>query len=113
MEITGTNLTIMVKNMDQAIGFYESIGFKLQNRWDNHYAMVTTTGITVGLHPSESEVNSSGTVSLGMMIKDIEEVKELLNAKNIVYKQDDGKSGVYLHFTDPDGTILYFVLPKW
>jgi hypothetical protein len=26
---------------------------------------------------------------------------------------DDGKSGIYCHFKDPDGTALYFVQPKW
>ena len=113
MEITGTNLTIMVKNMDQAIQFYQTIGFNLDNRWDNHYAMLSTIGITIGIHPADSDTNTSGTVSLGMMVKDINEAKDLLEKNNINYKMDDGKSGVYIHFQDHDGTILYFVLPKW
>ncbi len=113
MEITGTNLTIMATDMDRAIKFYESIGFKLENRWGNHYAMLTTTGITIGIHPAENDANTSGTVSLGMMVKDIAEAKTLLEKNNISYKMDDGKSGTYLHFSDEDGTILYYVLPKW
>ncbi len=48
------------------------------------------------------------------MIDKIEDAKILLDRNNIAHKQeDDGKSGMYLHFKDHDGTILYFVQPKW
>ena len=50
INIQGTNVTIMVKDMDTAISFYESIGLTLKQRWDNHYAMVVTEGITIGIH---------------------------------------------------------------
>ncbi len=113
-QITGTNVTIMVKDMDAAIKFYEQIGLTLKQRWDNHYAMIETTGITIGIHPSHSAENSSGTVSIGFMTDDIDATKAMLAANNIHYKdEDDGKSGLYLHFKDPDNTVLYFVKPKW
>lgn len=99
--------------MDKAIRFYETIGLTLKQRWDNHYAMLVTEGITIGIHPAETAANSSGTVSIGFMIEKIEEAKELLAQHNIPYKEDDGKSGHYLHFKDPDNTVLYFVVPKW
>jgi hypothetical protein len=38
---------------------------------------------------------------------------EMLKKNHITFKLDDGKSGKYLHFDDPDGTDLYFVEPKW
>ncbi|MEO6218939.1 MAG: VOC family protein [Ginsengibacter sp.] len=41
----------MVKDMDAAIRFYESIRLTLQNRWEKHYAMVVAPGITIGIHP--------------------------------------------------------------
>ena len=113
ISIKETNVTIMVTDMDKAVGFYESIGLTLKQRWDNHYAMVTAPGITIGLHPSE-KVTSSGTVSVGFMIDTIDEAKTLLDAGNIAYTpEDDGKSGLYIHFKDPFGTVLYFVKPKW
>ena len=114
MKITGSNVTIMVKDMDKAISFYENIGLTLKSRWGNHYAMVVAEGITIGIHPSDEKGNNSGTVSVGFMTGDINEAKTLLDKNKISYEfQDDGKSGDYLHFKDPDGTILYFVNPKW
>lgn len=118
-KITGSNVTIMVRDMDRSIHFYESIGLHLKQRWDDHYAMLTAEGITLGIHPASDSMHKdaglqSGTVSIGFMIKDMKEAKELLDRNNILYnEQDDGKSGIYLHFTDPDGTVLYFVQPKW
>lgn len=112
--INESNITIMVKDMDKAVSFYESIGLTLKQRWNNHYAMVTSHGITIGLHPSESNDTSSGSLSIGFMIDKIDEAKSLLDENKIAWThEDDGKSGIYLHFKDPFGTKLYFVQPKW
>lgn len=114
MKIKDTNVTIMVANMDTAIKFYESIGFTLKQRWDNHYAMICALGITIGLHPMNKSEPNSGTVSIGFMVDKITDAKELLDKNNIECREeDDGKSGLYVHFKDLDGTILYFVQPKW
>ena len=114
INITSTNVTIMVKSMDASIAFYELIGLKLKNRWGDHYAMVETNGITIGIHPGGNENSGSGTISIGFMIPDISEGKSLLENNSIAMTStDDGKSGSYLHFKDPDGTALYFVQPKW
>ncbi len=113
MDINESNVTIMVQNMDNAINFYKSIGLTLKNRWENHYAMMTATGITLGLHPADGSSQGSGSVSIGFMIKSFDEAKSLLEDKGIVYTSDDGKSGRYLHFKDPDDTLLYFVQPSW
>jgi catechol 2,3-dioxygenase-like lactoylglutathione lyase family enzyme len=51
IKINETNVTIMVRNLDESIKFYESIGLKLKQRWGNHYAMFVVKGITLGLHP--------------------------------------------------------------
>ena len=111
--ITESNVTIMVKDMDASISFYEQVGLTLKQRWDSHYAMMTAKGITIGLHPAEDTNNSSGTVSVGFMVDSINVVKALLDANDIPFDEDDGKSGHYLHFKDPDNTILYFLEPKW
>jgi catechol 2,3-dioxygenase-like lactoylglutathione lyase family enzyme len=114
IKINETNVTIMVKDMDQSIDFYKSIGFDLQNRWENHYAMLGSTGITIGLHPGrEGAVPEDSNISIGLMIDNAEEAKELLGANKIPYKLEDGKSGIYLHFRDPDGTLIYFTVPLW
>ena len=112
--INESNITIMVQNMDDAVNFYKSIGLTLKQRWDDHYAMVTAPGITIGLHPTEKNATSSGTLSVGFMIDNINDAKSLLDKNKIAYTpEEDGKSGIYLHFKDPFGTILYFVKPKW
>ena len=111
--ITGSNVTIMVKDIDASIKFYEQIGLKLKQRWDSHYAMIDGKGITIGIHPSENAENTSGTVSIGFMIDDMHIVKALMHANEIPFTEEDGKSGHYLHFKDPDNTSLYFVAPRW
>jgi len=75
--------------------------------------MVETTGVTLGLHPANEKPEGSGSLSIGFMIGSIKEAIELLGKNQIAYKLDDGKSGKYLHFEDPDGTALYFVEPAW
>jgi predicted enzyme related to lactoylglutathione lyase len=113
IQINSTNVTIMVKDMDKSIQFYESIGLTLKQRWGVNYAMVETTGLTIGIHPGGNEETSSGTVSIGLMIDDINDAKALLEKNSVPAKFEDGKSGTYLHFKDTDGSILYFVQPKW
>lgn len=113
IKITESNVTIMVNDMDVAINFYQSIGFTIKQRWENHYAMLSAEGITIGLHPADGDEVSSTAISIGLMINDIEEAKKLLTKNGIVFKQEGGSSGIYLHFNDPDGTLLYYVLPQW
>jgi catechol 2,3-dioxygenase-like lactoylglutathione lyase family enzyme len=114
MKLNDSNITIMVKNMDKAISFYESIGLTLKNRWGDHYAMLSGGGVTLGIHPGGDGKTGSGNVSIGFMIDKVSEGKALLDKHKISYKhEEDGKSGIYLHFKDPDGTVVYFVEPKW
>ncbi len=114
MKIKGSNVTIKVKAMDRSIAFYESLGLTLKQRWDNHYAIVEGPGITLGIHPGGGDQASSGTVSIGFMVEDHEEAKKMLERLNIPFRpEDDGKSGLYCHLKDPDGTVLYLVKPLW
>lgn len=113
IKITETNVTIMVTNMNSSIEFYQSLGFEIKNRWGDHYAMLTTTGLTLGIHPSDGKTKGSGNVSIGLMVDDINEAKGLLEKNKISFQHHDDKSGIYLNFTDPDGTIIYYTQPKW
>ncbi|MFL5762808.1 MAG: VOC family protein [Bacteroidia bacterium] len=114
MKLNDSNVTIMVANMDRSISFYESIGLTTKQRWGDHYAMLTGPGITLGIHPGGDKNSGSGTVSLGFMIDDFDAGKAHLDKLGIKYEaQADGKSGLYIHFKDPDGTILYYVKPQW
>lgn len=112
MIINDANVTIMITDMDTSVTFYQMLGLTLKQRWENHYAMLTAPGVVIGLHPSEA-IPASSQVSIGLMVDDITDAKKLLDANGVQYRFDDGKSGAYLHFTDPDGTVLYYTQPKW
>lgn len=115
IKINETNVTIMVKDFEASLKFYESIGFTLKKRWESHYAMVTAPGITVGIHPTEpgQEFNPGDSISIGLMIDNADDARALLKKNNIAFTDEDGGSGLYLHFKDPDGVTLYYTVPKW
>ena len=115
MRITGSNVTIMVADMDRSINFYKVLGLHLKQRWENYYAMMEAPGITIGIHPADGGVTGSGAASIGFFIDKCENGKAVLDANNNAYNEegDDGSSGLYLHFKDPDGNIVYFVEPRW
>jgi predicted enzyme related to lactoylglutathione lyase len=114
LKITDSNVTIMVKDMEKAINFYLAIGLTLKQRWGDNYAMISAAGITLGLHPGGEKVETSSHVSVGFFIENIEDAKSVLEKNKIEYKVEaDGKSGIYAHFKDLDGTVLYFVQPQW
>ena len=46
------NITVMVADMDNAVRFYtETLGLKLEHRYENHYAEIEAPGLRIGLHP--------------------------------------------------------------
>jgi catechol 2,3-dioxygenase-like lactoylglutathione lyase family enzyme len=115
MLIKESNLTINVKDMDQSIAFYQALGFTIKQRWENHYSQLTAPGLVIGLHPSSPENLSthSGNVSIGFTTDNIEETKVSLEKLAIKLTERNESGGQFLHFTDPDGTALYFIKPKW
>jgi predicted lactoylglutathione lyase len=115
MTIKESNITINVKDLDKSVSFYESIGFTIKNRWDNHYAQLMAPNVVIGLHPTSDEnlAGTSGNVSIGFTTDDFESVKSLLHKLSIKNTERREEGGLFLHFTDPDGTSLYFIEPKW
>jgi len=115
MAIKESNITINIKDMDRSLQFYESIGLVIKNRWGNYYAQLTAPGIVIGLHPTADTnlVNNSGNVSIGFTVDDFDESRSLLQRLAIVTTERQEEGGEFLHFTDPDGTALYFIKPKW
>lgn len=114
MGIKDSHVTIMVKDMDVSITFYEKIGFGLRQRWQNDYAMLEAPGIFIGLHPVEKSpaTKGSGNVSLGFTSDNFEHAIILLNNAGIKSEIRAEETGDFLHFKDPDGTELYFFDPK-
>lgn len=114
MEILNSNVTINVKNLDNSISFYQSIGFMLKQRWSSHYAQLTAPGIELGLHPSDTiSSNKQSGISIGFTTKDFEATKNELANLNIPFTERSEEGGKFLHFNDPNGVSLYFIEPKW
>ncbi len=115
MSIKNSHVTIMVKDMDVSISFYQTIGFTLGQRWQNDYAMLAAPGIVIGLHPIEKSpaAKGSGNVSLGFTSDNFEETIVLLNNAGIQSEIRAEEAGDFVHFKDPDGTELYFINPKY
>jgi len=115
MTIKESNITINVKDLDRSISFYKSIGLTEKNRWGNHYVQLTATNLVIGLHPTSDThlTGNSGNVSIGFTTDNFEEAKYDLQKLSIktVERQEEG--GQFLHFNDPDGIALYFIIPKW
>ena len=114
MIITGSNVTIMVKDMDTSVAFYQSLGLSLKQRWQNYYAQLESPGVVIGLHPAEAiPPSGSGSLSIGFTVENIDEAKSLLQRLSINASERNEEGGQFLHFTDPDKTALYFIKPKW
>ena len=115
MPIKESNITINVKDLEKSISFYECIGLTIKNRQGNHYVHLIAPGIVIGLHPTiDTNLKSnSGNVSIGFTVDNFEESRTLLQKLFIetIDRQEEG--GQFLHFSDPDGTALYFIKPKW
>ena len=115
MAIKESNVTINVKDLEKSVAFYQSLGLEVKNRWGNYYAQLTAPGIVIGLNPT-SDVNfsgNSGNVSIGFTADNFEDAKSLLEKLFVKITERQEEGGQFLHFSDPDGTSLYFIKPKW
>jgi catechol 2,3-dioxygenase-like lactoylglutathione lyase family enzyme len=115
MTIKAANITIMIKDMERSISFYQSLGLTVTNRWENHYAQLAAPGVVIGLHPTSENnlTGSSGNTSIGFTTDNFEDAKILLDRLAVPVTTRDEEGGQFLHFNDPDGTALYFIKPKW
>ena len=108
INIQGCNVTIMVSNMDNAINFYrDTLGFKLKNRYGDHWADMEGPGIAIGLHPANKDVKIGDNLSMGFKVKDLNEAVEALKQKGVQFKLLDDVQVKLASFTDPDGNSLY------
>ena len=107
------NITVMVKNMDSAVRFYtETLGFKLLNRFGDHWADVEGPGISIGLHPANENMKLGDNMQIGLNVIDIDSSVKELTEKGIRFEIIDDEMVRLALFTDPDGNALYLVQPK-
>ncbi len=101
--------------MDRSISFYQSLGMMIKSRWGDHYAQLGAPGLVIGLHPTRDTnlPGNSGNAFIGFIAEDLDETRSLLQELSIPITERKEEGGEFLHFTDPDGTALYFMKPKW
>ncbi len=111
--ILSSNVTIMVSDMDNAITFYTDVlGFKLKNRYGNHWADIEAPGLALGIHPAHPDVRYGDSMSLGLKVANIKESIEELKAKGVEFMERDDTQVQLASFTDPSGNALYLVEEK-
>ena len=116
--ITGGNVTVYVSDMDRAVAFYvETLGLKLQQRFDEHWAEIRVgSDLVIGLHPKSENApapGSRGAISIGLTVDEpLEEMVQRLASQGVRFKGPivrDEKAGIALaFFGDQDGNDLYF-----
>jgi catechol 2,3-dioxygenase-like lactoylglutathione lyase family enzyme len=115
------NVTVQVSNMDRAVHFYtEVLGLRLAYRFGDHWAAVELgKGLTIGLHPGSPERASGGrpSMSIGLELSgvSIQDAVRELEGKGVKFEGtvNEGKSGSFIGFTDPDGNSLYLAQLNW
>lgn len=102
------NITVMVSDMDNAVRFYtETLGLKLGQRYENHYAEIEAPGLRIGLHPASDKLVKGNNISIGLGTTDFEAALAELNAKGIETKVQQDDWGRIANFTDPDDNPFY------
>jgi catechol 2,3-dioxygenase-like lactoylglutathione lyase family enzyme len=114
------NVTVYVSNMDNAVRFYsEVLGLRLAYRFGDHWASVELgKGLTIGLHPASAEMPAGrpGSMAIGLELSgSIHEAVAALEAKGVKFDGpvNEGKSGSFAGFHDPDGNQLYLAQLNW
>jgi catechol 2,3-dioxygenase-like lactoylglutathione lyase family enzyme len=121
----GGIVTIFVTDMDRSVRFYtEQLGLKLLQRYENHFATVDAGhGLTLGLHPTTASPAAAGGpesqkhgVSIGLYLTGaLKDAVTALSARGVTFAGpaiNEGKAGLFAHFSDPDGNPLYIAEMK-
>ena len=75
-------------------------------------------GLTIGLHPASAEMPAGrkGSMAIGLELSgSIHEAVKALEAKGVKFQGvvNEGKSGSFVGFEDPDGNQLYLAQLNW
>lgn len=114
MKLKEANVTVMVDDLDRALSFYTGIlGFAPGPRDGDYFAEVRAPGLTVVLHPRRPGVAARAShVSLGLRVERIAEAAAHLRRLGVPFREEENVANRFLHFHDPDGTVLYVLQPQ-
>jgi hypothetical protein len=105
--------------LDRAAAGAEVLGLKLTYRFGDHWAsMEIGKGLTIGLHPAsaESPAGRKGSMTISLELSgSIHDAMRTLEAKGVKFEGpvNEGKSGSFVSFEDPDGNLLYLAQLNW
>jgi catechol 2,3-dioxygenase-like lactoylglutathione lyase family enzyme len=112
--IKEANVTVMVSDLNRAIKFYtETLGLKLVNQYEMHWAEIHAPGLTIGLHPAGAhgpKPGNSESLAIGFSVDNLDNDMSAFKNKGIVFSPniiEDGPVRIAF-FTDPDKNPLYF-----
>jgi catechol 2,3-dioxygenase-like lactoylglutathione lyase family enzyme len=112
--IKEANVTVMVSDLKRAIKFYtETLGLKLVNQYQTHWAEIHAPGLTIGLHPTGAhgpKPGNSESLAIGFSVDNLDNDITAFKNKGIVFSPniiEDGPVRITF-FTDPDKNPLYF-----
>ena len=109
------NVSVMVSDFKKEVQFYvETLGLKLQQEIDGHFALVEAPGLTIGLlHlPGEQGAQraTTGSMSIGLEVEELESAIETLKSRGVQFHDYvEGKAAQVANFSDPEGNPLYLV----
>lgn len=101
------NITILVADMNASVRFYtEILGFTVQSRYGNEFALVQGPGITLGLHPVGK--GRAGAISIGLGVDSLKDAMPALESRGLSLGSIvDDPPMRFSFFRDPDGVELY------
>jgi len=101
------NLTIPVKDLKEAVAFYENVlGLKKSKEWSN-YATFDVGGMILGLDPLPK-----AELQIYMRVDDVDKIHDILKGKGVKFvtgPEDKYWGGRTAMFTDPDGNKFILV----
>src|SRR5215469_4170919 len=113
MMIKESNVTVIVSDLNKAVEFYtNTLGLKLVNRIQDHWAEIVAPGLTIGLHPSGPhgpKPGNSESLAIGFTVDNLNSDMTAFKNKVIVFSPniiEDGPVRIAF-FKDPDKNPLY------
>ena len=108
LKLLECNVTLMVTDMDKAIEFYTGIlGFKLKNRYGDHWAGIEGPNLSIGLHPMGDKIRAGDNFQIALRVENLDKAISELSIKGIHFKIQDDTQLKLAFFNDPDGNVLY------
>ena len=101
-------INVMITDMNASLEFYTvTLGFKLVNRYGDHYAEVQAPGLLIGLHPTSDKIKIGNNISIGIGVGNFDSTVASLEAKGLIFTIEKDGYIRLAHFKDLDDNQLF------